>query len=93
MINPTRKELEKHLGEQVEIVLFDNTIHSGILHKTNEKEFKTNTDLIIPINMQNLNNMYFVLNEDKIFYRVFNVSHIRFFNVIGGKKAASDGNR
>lgn len=45
MTKPSRRELEKCLGKQVEIVLFDNTIHTGILHKTNEEKFKNDPNI------------------------------------------------
>ena len=35
----TRYELERHLGKNVEIVLFDGTVIECILHKTCEKAF------------------------------------------------------
>lgn len=33
----TRKELESHLGEYVEVILFDDFAYRGILRKTEEK--------------------------------------------------------
>lgn len=33
----TRKELESYLGEYVEVTLFDDSAHKGILRKTEEK--------------------------------------------------------
>lgn len=33
----TRKELESHLGEYVEVTLFDDFAYKGILRKTEEK--------------------------------------------------------
>jgi hypothetical protein len=33
----TRKELESHLGEYVEVTLFDDFAYRGILRKTEEK--------------------------------------------------------
>lgn len=32
----TRKELESHLGEYVEVTLFDDFVYRGILRKTEE---------------------------------------------------------
>ena len=34
----TRKELESHLGEYVEVILFDDFAYRGILRRTEEKK-------------------------------------------------------
>lgn len=43
-----RSELEKHLGEKVEITIFDGDTYKGFLHKSGEEMFKTNPNLYIP---------------------------------------------
>ena len=40
-----RSELEKYLGQKVEIKLFDGDILKGVLHKTGEEQFKDNLNL------------------------------------------------
>lgn len=43
-----RSELEKYLGQEVEIKLFDGDILKGVLHKTGEEMFKDNLNLYLP---------------------------------------------
>nr|DAM57632.1 MAG TPA: Lsm2-8 spliceosome U6 Prp24-8 spliceosome U6 Prp24, SPLICING [Caudoviricetes sp.] len=43
-----RSELEKYLGQKVEIKLFDGDILKGVLHKTGEEQFKDNLNLYLP---------------------------------------------
>lgn len=43
-----REGLEKHLGNIVEINLFDGDVIEGELHKTREEKFKTNQIYIYP---------------------------------------------
>lgn len=43
-----RSELEKYLGQKVEIKLFDGDILRGVLHKTGEEQFKGNLNLYLP---------------------------------------------
>lgn len=76
MTKPSRRELKKCLGKQVEIVLFDNTIHIGTLHKTNEEEFKNDPNICIA------KNRYFCIGEETSIKTLFRVSHIRFLNVV-----------
>ncbi len=52
-----RSELEKYLGKKVKIQIFDNTICSGVLHKTGEEMFKNNPSLYLS------HNYYFVTDE------------------------------
>ena len=51
-----RSELEKYLGRNVKITIFDNSIVKGELHKTGEEMFKNEPNLYIP------RNCYFVIN-------------------------------
>lgn len=46
----TKMELEKHLGKNVKIKLFDGDVVTGKLHKTGEEIFKNNPNLYIPQN-------------------------------------------
>lgn len=43
-----RSELEKYLGQEVEIKLFNGDILKGVLHKTGEEMFKDNLSLYLP---------------------------------------------
>lgn len=43
-----RSELEKYLGQKVEIKLSDGDILKGALHKTGEEQFKDNLNLYLP---------------------------------------------
>lgn len=43
-----RSELEKFLGKNVEIKLFNGDILKGVLHKTGEEMFKDNLSLYLP---------------------------------------------
>ena len=43
-----RSELEKNLGQKVEIKLFDGDLLKGVLHKTAEEQFKDNLNLYLP---------------------------------------------
>ena len=65
-----RSKLEKHLGQEVRIVLFDGDILEGELHKTGEETFNNNPDLTIP------KNYYFVTNGKVPRSVLFKASHI-----------------
>lgn len=43
-----REELEKNLGEMVEITLFDGEIIKGCLRKTHKEMFKNDPNLYLP---------------------------------------------
>lgn len=47
-IRMKRSELEKYLGQKVEIKLSDGDILKGVLHKTGEEQFKDNLNLYLP---------------------------------------------
>lgn len=64
-----RSELEKYLGKEVKITLFDNRIVKGELHKTGEEMFKNNLSLYLP------RNLYFVINTEISF--LFRSSHVK----------------
>lgn len=65
-----RSKLEKHLGQEVRIVLFDGDILEGELHKTGEEIFNNNPGLTIP------KNYYFVINREVPRSVLFKASHI-----------------
>ncbi len=44
-----RSELEKYLGKNVKIKLFDGEVITGELHKTGEEQFKDDPNLFIPL--------------------------------------------
>ena len=66
----TKQEMEKYLGQNVEIKLFDNEIITGELHKTGEDLFKNNPNLYLPEN-------YYVLLNQNSNSCLFRVSHIK----------------
>ena len=64
-----RSELEKYLGKNVKITIFDNSIVKGELHKTGEEMFKNDLSLYLP------RNLYFVINtENSVLFRC---SHVK----------------
>lgn len=68
----TRAKLEKYLGKNVEIVIFDDTIIRGVLHRTGEEIFKDEPNYYVP------KNYYFCLDENgECAECIFKVSHIR----------------
>ncbi len=69
----TREQLEKDLGKEVELRLFDGTIITGVLRKTGESDFKNDPNLYIP------KNYYFVTEKGANVSKscLFRVSHIR----------------
>lgn len=67
----TKNELEKHLGKNVKITLFDGTIQEGFLHKTGEESFKNEPNLYIP------QNRYFCIFDVGNTSCVFRVSHVK----------------
>lgn len=71
----TRIELERHLGEYVEVILFDGTAIKGTLHKTGEKAFENDPDLSIP------KQRYFCTDKNGFISSrcLFKVSHIKTF--------------
>ena len=66
-----REELEKHLGNIVEITLFDGDIIKGELHRTREERFKNEANLYIPYNY------YFLINPQSC---IFKCSHVKKLN-------------
>lgn len=69
----TRNDLERHLGQYIEVTLFDRTTYEGILHRTGETIFKDEPNLSIP------KNFYFCTDRNNNFTQsvVFRVSHIK----------------
>lgn len=69
-----RSDLEKYLGESVEIYFFDGEIIKGCLRKTHDEIFKGDANLYIPINR------YFVTENEKTKECVsflFRTSHVK----------------
>lgn len=62
-----RSELEKYLGRNVKITLYNNDVIKGELHKTGEEMYKNDPNLYIP------HNFYFVTNT----YLIFRSSHVK----------------
>lgn len=77
-----RSELEKHLGKQVEITIFDGDVVKGELHKTGEETFKHESDFLHP------RNYYFVIdNQNKPAGRiVFSCSHVKKLTEVQNEK-------
>lgn len=69
----TGNELERYLGRCVTIILLDNTVIEGTLHKTGEKAFENDPNLSVLVNF------YFCIdvNNEVVKNTVFRVSHIR----------------
>ncbi len=71
----TRSELEKYLGKNVKITLFDGDVVIGKLHKTGEEIFKNNLNLYLP------QNRYFCVFDTGgiscVISCLFRVSHIK----------------
>lgn len=73
----TRHQLEEHLGKNVKIRLFDDTVCDGYLHKTGETDFKDNPDLYIP------KKFYFLTDKNNMCRTcLFRVSHIKGFQTL-----------
>ena len=66
-----RSELEKYLGQRVEIKLFDNKVLAGTLHKTGESEYKRDPNLYLP------RNYYFVEPAGMYGNFLFRCSHVK----------------
>lgn len=66
----TRSELEKHLGRKVEVLTFNHGVEKGVLHKTNEEEYKNNFEISMK------NNYYFCESENNR-HVLFRCSHVK----------------
>ena len=78
-----REKLEKYLGRNVRVVLFDNTVIEGELHKTGEERFKSDASLYLR------RNLYFCINPQSILFRCSHV--VRACEAdIGGKGGERD---
>lgn len=66
-----REELEKYIGKNVQIILFDKEIIKGELHKTREERFKNNPDLYFP------DKRYFLINPQSCLFRCSHVTKIK----------------
>lgn len=69
-----RADLEKHLGKNVEIKMFDNSVIRGCLRKTGDEMFKSDPNLYMPWNC------YFLTENKKskiCISCVFRTSHVK----------------
>lgn len=64
-----RDKLEKHLGKNVEVTLFDGDVIKGELHKTREERFKNEPILYVP------NNYYFLIKPQSCILNVLMLRH------------------
>lgn len=74
----TREQLERDLGREVELRLFDGTEITGILRKTGESDFKNDANLYLPKN-------YYLLTEKGTNLSIsclFRVSHIQNYKTL-----------
>jgi len=58
-----REELEKYLGQKVQITLFDKKVVEGELHKTGEENFRNDPNLYLP------QKYYFLINPQSCLFR------------------------
>lgn len=75
-----RTELEKHLGEYVDIKIFDGSVYRGTLRKTGTEEVKNDPNLYLK------SNYYFLAHKGTYIANscLFRVSHIRSLKVLNG---------
>lgn len=66
-----RTELEKFIGKQVEVTLFDDEVISGEFHKSGEDMFIRDPNLYIP------KNRYFCMNPQSCLFRSSHVKKIK----------------
>lgn len=68
-----RSELEKHIGESVEVKLFDGDTMQGVLRKTGTEEVRNNPNLYLK------GGYYFLSHKDTYVCKscLFRVSHIK----------------
>lgn len=73
-----RSQLEKHIGRNVEIKLFDGEVIQGYLRKTGGEELKNDPNLYIP------KSLYFLTHRKSNVCRtcLFRVSHIKSLRVL-----------
>ncbi len=63
-----RSDLERYLGKVVTIMLFNNEVITGELHKTGEEMFRNDPNLYIP------QKCYFLINPQSC---LFKCSHVK----------------
>ena len=73
-----RAELEKHLGEYVDIKIFDGSVYRGTLRKTGTEEVKNDPNLYLK------SNYYFLAHKGTYITNscLFRVSHIRSLKIL-----------
>lgn len=71
-------ELEKHIGESVEVKLFDGDTMQGVLRKTGTEEVRNNPNLYLK------GGYYFLSHKDTYVCKscLFRVSHIKSLKVL-----------
>lgn len=74
----TREQLEKDLGREVKIRLFDGTEITGVLRKTGESDFKNDPNLYLP------KKYYFLSKKGTNICKscLFRVSHIQNYKTL-----------
>ena len=77
-----RSELEKHIGESVEVKLFDGDTMQGVLRKTGTEEVRNNPNLYLK------GGYYFLSHKDTYVCKscLFRVSHIKSLKVLQKEK-------
>lgn len=73
-----RSELEKYIGESVEVKLFDGDTMQGVLRKTGTEEVRNNPNLYLK------RGYYFLSHKDTYVFKscLFRVSHIKSLKVL-----------
>lgn len=73
-----RSELEKHIGESVEVKLFDGDTMQGVLRKTGTEEVRNNPNLYLK------GGYYFLSHKDTYVCKscLFRVSHIKSLSMV-----------
>lgn len=73
-----RSELEKYIGESVEVKLFDGDTMQGVLRKTGTEEVRNNPNLYLK------RGYYFLSHKDTYACKscLFRVSHIKSLKVL-----------
>lgn len=68
-----RGKLERYIGSNVEITLFDGSAIEGILYKTGTKRYQNNPDLYLRKNFYVLENV----NDTRDYSCIFRCSHVK----------------
>ena len=68
-----RGDLEKYIGSNVEITLFDDSVIEGVLYKTGTKRYQNNPDLYLRQKFYVLENV----NNTGDYSCIFRSSHVK----------------